>query len=64
MNTHIGSTQDNEERDMDDHVTYALSVQAMQQASRRCHEEKSRPDARRKQLNVGIRNTAKKNLRS
>ena len=39
LNTHVGSTRDNDEDDMDDQTTYALSVQAMQQASRMWPEE-------------------------
>ena len=49
LNTHVGSTRDNEEDDMDDQTTYALSVQAMQQASRMWPEEKSSPDASMKE---------------
>ena len=44
MNTHVGSTKDNDAEDMDEQNTYALSVQAMQQASR-MWPEKSSPDA-------------------
>ena len=45
LNTHVGSTRDNDEDDMDDQTTYALSVQAMQQASRMWPEESTTPDA-------------------
>ena len=41
MNTHIGSTRDNDEDDFANDSTYGLSVQAMQQASRMWPEEKS-----------------------
>ena len=66
LHTHVGSTRDNDEDDMDDQTTYALSVQAMQQASRMWPEEKSRPDATMKEIqpNANIRNTAKQNLRN
>ena len=56
MNTHIGSTRDNDEDDFANDSTYGLSVQAMQQASRMWPEEDSKTNRNLK------RNKAKRTL--
>ena len=66
MNTHIGSTRDNDEDDFANDSTYGLSVQAMQQASRMWPEEMSNTNGNLKRNKAKRRcpTTTKQNCRS